>query len=180
MLSEIVQSVQKSTWKRNLRSCFWKKCRYKEIKISEITRNHWNPINVGTCSLVNWKVKESLREEIVVILMLFLKHFAPNIKVSILLFQHDREDGCFPLSLVSVLFCNIVGIETGHNMKRGSNQRNQPHGPTRLQASRKRKLSKVENLETGGSIRKAPKSRSINLFQNESQSTIPCGKHNIT
>ena len=83
---------------------------YEEIKISEVSRNHWNPIKVETCSLGIWKAKESLKEEIVVILLLLLRHFAPNIKVSVLLTKYDKEDGCFPLSLVSTLFCNIVGI----------------------------------------------------------------------
>lgn len=115
-----------------------------------------------------------------VIFMLFLKHFAPNIKASVLLFRRDREDGCFPLSLVCTLFCNTVGIEVGHNMKRGSNRRRRPHGPTQVQPPTERKLSKVENLETGDCVRKAPKSRSVHLFQNESQSKIPCGKHNTT
>lgn len=59
-------------------------------------------------------------------------------------------------------------------------ERNRLHCPARLQPSGKRKLKKGENLKNGGSVRKMPKSKSVHLFQDETEAKVPLGENNMT
>lgn len=89
------------------------------------------------------------------------------------------EMGIFPLSLFLRRF--IIFLAHGSDVTWSEAREKQASLSCQAPAIREEKIEKKgENLKNGRSVRKMPKSKSVHLFQDETEPKVPLGENNMT